>query len=172
MILPILKYGSPTLRKKAFDIDKEDSFLELGQNMMATLKDSGGVGLAGPQVGMLKNIFIIDTNPFKDQGIEIIERVFFNPVIKNYSEESVYYNESCLSIPGISEHILRPEKIEVRYRDENFDWQDEVFEGIIARIFQHEFDHLEGVLFIDRLSPLKKKLIKGKLRDIKKNIIK
>ncbi len=167
MILTIIKYGSSILRKKAFDIDKGDSFWELAQNMALTLKNADGIGLAGPQVGILKNLFIIDTSPLKDKVVEIVEKAYFNPDIIHYSENHIYYNEGCLSIPGINEDILRPDKIEVRYRDENFDWQEEILEGLVARIFQHEFDHLQGILFIDKLSALKKKLIKSKLREIK-----
>jgi peptide deformylase len=167
MILPIIKYGSSTLRKKAFEIDKGDSFSELTQNMRQTLKNAEGIGLAGPQVGELKNIFIIDTSPLKDRGIKTVEKVYFNPTIIHYSKNDVYYNEGCLSIPGINEDVSRPDKIEVRYRDENFDWKEEILDDIIARIFQHEYDHLLGILFIDKLSALKKKLIKSKLRKIK-----
>ena len=167
MILPIIKYGSATLRKKAFDVDISDSFLELAQNMALTLKKADGIGLAGPQVGVLKNIFIIDTSPLEENGIEKIEKVYFNPVIIHYSENNEYYKEGCLSIPGINEDVLRPDRIEVRYRDENFDLKEEVLDGIVARVFQHEYDHLLGILFIDKLSALKKKLIKGRLREIK-----
>lgn len=167
MILPIIKYGSATLRKKALEIDKGDSFSELTQNMMQTLKNTEGIGLAGSQVGVLKNIFIIDTSPLEENGIERIEKVYFNPVITHYSENNEYYNEGCLSIPGINEDVSRPDKIEVRYRDENFDWKEEILDGIVARIFQHEYDHLLGILFIDKLSALKKKLIKSRLREIK-----
>ncbi len=167
MILPIIKYGSSMLRKKAFDIDKGDSFFKLVQNMVLTLKKADGIGLAGPQVGILKNIFIIDTGPLKDDSVKTIEKVFYNPVILHLGDEDVYYKEGCLSIPGINEEVLRPEKIEVCYRDENFDWHEEILDGLIARIFQYEFDHLQGILFIDKLNPLKKKLIKSKLREIK-----
>jgi peptide deformylase len=166
MILPIIKYGSPLLRKKAFDIDKGDAFDEYARNLALTLKKADGIGLAGPQVGMQKNIFVIDTTPIKEK-VETIEKVFFNPIIVHYSEEEVYYSEGCLSIPGINEDILRPDKIEVRYRNENFDLKEEVLDGLIARIFQHEIDHLQGILFIDKLSPLRKKLIKKKLREIR-----
>ncbi|MBN2480460.1 MAG: peptide deformylase [Bacteroidales bacterium] len=166
MILPIIKYGSSKLRKKAFDIDKGDDFLTLAANMALTLKNAEGIGLAGPQVGALKNLFIIDTSPIKDNGVIIVEKAFYNPVILHYSEDPVFYNEGCLSIPGINEDVIRPAKIEVRYRDDNFDWREEVLEGLIARIFQHEYDHLQGVLFIDRISPLRKKLLKSKLREI------
>jgi peptide deformylase len=167
MILPIILYGSKVLRKKAFDMDKGDAFSETAQNMALTLKNAEGIGLAGPQVGILKNIFIIDTTPLKDKEVEVVEKAYFNPVIKHFSENYVYYNEGCLSIPGINEDVLRPDKIEVRYRDKNFDWHEEVLDGLIARIFQHEYDHLQGILFIDKLSPLRKKLIKNKLREIK-----
>ncbi len=167
MILPIIKYGSPTLRQKAFDIDRGDSFLELAQNMILTLKNANGLGLAGPQIGVLKNIFVIDTSILKEKGIETVEKVYFNPVIIHYSENYVYYNEGCLSIPGIYEDVQRPDRIEVRYRDENFDWHEEILEGIVARIFQHEFDHLQGILFIDKLSALKKRLLKNRLLEIK-----
>ena len=166
MILPIIKYGSPLLRRRGFDIDSGDDFPEMAGNMVHTLKNAEGIGLAGPQVGMMKNLFVIDTTPIKE--VEPVEKVFFNPIIIHYSEVLVYYNEGCLSIPGINEDVLRSDKIEVRYRNEKFDWQEEVFDGLIARIFQHEFDHLQGILFIDRLSPLKRKLIKSKLREIKR----
>lgn len=168
MILPIIKYGSSTLRKKAFNIDKGDNISEIAASMFDTLKKAQGIGLAGPQVALLKNIFIIDTSPLKEDNIELTEKMYINPEIINYHENEIYYNEGCLSIPGINEDILRPDKIEVRYRDENFDWHEEALEGLIARIFQHEYDHLQGILFIDRLSSLKKKLIKRKLHAITK----
>lgn len=167
MILPIIKYGSKVLRKKAFDLDKGDDFAETARDMMQTLKNADGIGLAGPQIGLLKNIFIIDTTPLKDKGVEIVEKAYLNPSITWFGDNSVYYNEGCLSIPGINEDVLRPDKIEVRYRDQNFDWHEEELDGLTARIFQHEFDHLQGILFIDKLSPLRKKLIKNKLREIR-----
>jgi len=169
MILPILKYGSKVLRKQAFDIGGDDSPDEWAKNMVATLKNADGIGLAGLQVGLLKNIFIIDTSPQEDKGIEIIEKTYCNPFIIQYSENSGYYNEGCLSIPGINEDVLRPDKIEVRYMDEHLNWHEEVLDGLIARIFQHEFDHLQGILFIDRLNLLRKKLIKNKLRKISRS---
>ena len=169
MILPIIKYGSPTLRKKAFDLDAGDLFLEIAMNMADTLKKANGIGLAGPQIGVLKNVFVIDTTPFKDNEVKKVEKAYFNPSILHYSENKVFYNEGCLSIPGINEDVLRPEKIEVRYRDEQFDWHEEVLDGIPARIFQHEYDHLQGILFVDRLNPLTKKMIKSKLRNIRNN---
>jgi len=169
MILPIIKYGSPKLRKKAFDIDEGDNFSEMAVNMALTLKREEGIGLAGPQVAIVKNIFIIDTMPLQEDGIELVEKMYINPEIIDYNIETVYYKEGCLSILGINEDVLRPDKIEVRYRDENFDLREEMLDGIVARIFQHEFDHLQGILFIDKLSALKKKLIRSKLREIKSN---
>lgn len=160
----ILKYGSPVLRKKSFNIGNRDRHTEIASGMMLTLKRAGGIGLAGPQVGLLKNIFIIDTSPMKSDGILLLEKAIFNPEIIHYSNENVFYNESCLSIPDIHEDVFRPDKIEVRYQDENFDWHEEVLEGVFARVFQHEYDHLQGILFIDRLSAIRKKMIKSKLR--------
>src|SRR4030042_2696998 len=138
MILPIHKYGSPVLRKETFNIDKGDFFKEIAGNMALTLKKAGGIGLAGPQVGALKNVFIIDLTPLKETGLEIFEKTYFNPFIIHYSDNIVCYNEGCLSIPGINEEVLRPDKIEVRYRDENFDWHEEIISGLIQRIFQTE----------------------------------
>jgi peptide deformylase len=166
MILSIIKYGSPMLRKKAFDMDKGNDFKEISQNMLLTLKNAGGIGLACPQVGIAKSLFIIDTSPMKNDGVELLEKAIINPVILHYSEEEAFYNEGCLSFPGIHEDLSRPERIEVRYRDANFDWHEEVLDGVIARIFQHEYDHLQGILFIDKLSAIRKKLIKSKLRRI------
>jgi peptide deformylase len=166
MLLPIFKYGSPILRKTAFNIDKGDDHKELARHMMHSLKNANGIGLAGPQVGILKNVFIIDTSPIKEDGIITIEKAIFNPVIIHYSDVDVFYKEGCLSIPDIHEELLRPDKIEVRYQDENLDWQEVVLDGVVGRIFQHEYDHLQGILFIDKLSAIQKKLIKGKLRKI------
>jgi peptide deformylase len=105
----------------------------------------------------------------EDEAIKPIQKAYFNPEIIHYGEKKNYYHEGCLSIPDIFEDVLRPEKIEVRYRDENFDWKEEVLEGLPARIFQHEFDHLQGILFIDKIGALRKKLIKVKLQRIIKN---
>jgi len=116
----------------------------------------------------LKNVFIIDTTPMAESGVNKLEKAFFNPVIINYSENVSVFNEGCLSIPGINEDVLRPERIEVCFMDENFNEHEEILDGMIARIFQHEFDHLLGILFIDKISPLRKKIIKSKLRELKK----
>ena len=166
--MPIVIYGSPVLRKKTFEIDAGDDFVQLAENMKETLKNAGGIGLAGPQVGMLKSIFWVDTTHMENDGIEPVEKVFINPAIKNHDDNTSWYNEGCLSIPGIFEDVNRPEKVEVRYRDLNFEWKEETLTGLEACIFQHEYDHLQGILFVDRLSGLRRKLISGKLRQIAK----
>jgi peptide deformylase len=172
MEFPIVIYGAPVLRKKSFDVDKKYDFSGLSTNMMQTLKNNKGVGLAAPQVGLTKNLFIIDTTPYGNELGEIIEKTYINPEILSYGEEEGYFQEGCLSIPGIFEDLKRPEKVRVRYRDLQFKWHEEILEGIASRIFQHEYDHLQGVLFIDKLNPIRKKMIKKKLNHIRKNTIK
>lgn len=166
MILPIVLYGSKTLRNKAHDIDKKDSFTELATNMAHTLKTQKGYGLAGPQVAVLKNIFVIDATAGGENGTETDVKMYVNPEILDYSAEEIYFSEGCFSIPGVFEDVIRPDKIEVRYRNENFDVREETLDGLTARIFQHEYDHLQGILFIDRLNSLRKRMIKSKLKHI------
>jgi peptide deformylase len=171
MVKPIVIYGSSVLRKKTGEIDAGDDFHLLASDMKETLKKAGGIGLAGPQVGFLKSIFVIDTTPLDDYEAGNIEKVYLNPKILNYSDDPVFFNEGCLSFPGIFEDINRPDKVEVRYRDMNFDRKEEVLEGIVARIYQHEYDHLQGVLFIDHLSSLRKNMLRRKLMQLaKKNL--
>ncbi|MGC8823143.1 MAG: peptide deformylase [Bacteroidales bacterium] len=171
MIVPIIKYGSPLLRKHSIDITGEDNPIQLSQNLLDTLKKAGGIGLAAPQMGILKRAFVIDTSPLseEDNNIEKIEKAFFNPEITWRSEDKIYYSEGCLSIPDIFEDILRPQKIRVKYFDANLNIIEDEFDGLIARIFQHEYDHLDGILFIDKLNPLKRRLLNGKLNKIKKS---
>ena len=166
MILPIVLYGSKILRNKAYDIDAGDNFTELAANMTLTLKNQQGYGLAGPQVAVSKNIFVIDTTSVNKDGTAPDVKMYLNPEILDYSAKELYYNEGCFSIPGIFEDVIRPDKIEVRYRNENFDIREETLDGLTARIFQHEYDHLQGILFIDRLSSLRKRMIKSKLKKI------
>ncbi|HPR32263.1 MAG TPA: peptide deformylase [Prolixibacteraceae bacterium] len=168
MILPIVTYGASALRNHSALIDKGDNFILLADQMFATLKNAQGIGLAGPQVAVSKSVFIIDTSPLNDV-VPVLEKVCINPEILCYGNEPGLYEEGCLSIPGIFENVKRPLSVEVRYRDIHFDWKEEVLEGIAARIFQHEYDHLQGILFIDRLSPLKRKMLKGKLNKIRNN---
>ncbi|MDD4190157.1 MAG: peptide deformylase [Mangrovibacterium sp.] len=170
MILPIIKYGSPILRKFSYDIHEEDLPEQVSKNMFDTLKKDAGIGLAGPQIGLLKKIFIIDTTPLleDDPLIKKVEQVYLNPQILDASNEKVIYNEGCLSIPGIYKDLYRSDKIRVRYQNLSFETIEEELDGMPARIFQHEYDHLEGILFIDKISALQRKLISGKLNKIRK----
>lgn len=168
MIVPVILYGSPVLRKHSFELNEDDNLSELSENLFDTLKKAGGLGLAAPQTGMLKRAFVIDTSPLvkDDNLIQNYSRLFLNPEITWRSFNKTYYNEGCLSLPDIFEDVLRPEKIAVRYFDVNFNRVEEELDGIKARIFQHEFDHLEGILFIDKLNILKRKLLSGRLNKI------
>lgn len=170
MILPVIKYGSPILRKFSYDIREEDLPEQVSKNMFDTLKKDAGIGLAGPQIGLLKKIFIMDTTPLleDDPLLKKVEQVFVNPQILEVSDDQVIYNEGCLSIPGIYKDLYRPDKIRVRYQNLSFETIEEELDGIQARIFQHEYDHLEGILFIDKLSALQRKLLSGKLNKIRK----
>jgi len=168
MVVPIILYGSPMLRKHSFVVTKRDDLQQLSHDLFDTVKKYDGIGLAAPQAGLLKRAFVIDTSPFSkdDQAIHPYEQIFINPEIINQSASKSYYKEGCLSIPGIFEDVLRPEKIAVRYFDVNFNRMEEELDGIKARIFQHELDHLDGILFIDKLNPLKRKLLANKLNKI------
>ena len=169
MVVNILKYGSPALRKHSNKITREDNLKEIVGNMFDTLKKEGGLGLAGPQIGILKRVFLIDTSSLneEDPEIEKIEQPFINPEILGFSTGTIIYEEGCLSIPGIAEEVTRPEKIRVSYLDMSFNKIEEELDGVKSRIFQHEYDHLNGVLFIDRLSYLRRKFLSTKLNEIK-----
>lgn len=171
MVYPVYVFGSPVLRKKAKEIEEDEEVLtELIENLFETMYASEGIGLAAPQVGISKRIFVIDASPLKedDESLETFKKTFINPIILNQTGEKWAFNEGCLSIPSIREDVERPSEIEIEYYDENFNYHHEKYSGIKARIIQHEYDHLEGVLFIDKISPLKKKLLKGKLMSISK----
>jgi peptide deformylase len=171
MILPVEVYGSNVLRKRSLDIDKEYKGLDLLINdMFETMCNSDGVGLAAPQIGKNIRLIVIDANPMKeeDESLEGFKQVLINPVIIEESGDHFSYNEGCLSLPGIREDVTRQETIRIAYKDEQFKHHEKIFKGIKARIMQHEYDHLEGVLFIDRVSALKKKLLRRKLNDITK----
>jgi len=171
MQLPIVKYGSSLLRQHTLDVLPEEKYRELVNNLFDSLNTKEGIGLAAPQIGILKKMFVIAVPLNDDKGDKVLylRRAFINPVVINKSDVKVYYNEGCLSIPGIYEDVLRSESINVRYFDKDFNLVEEQLDGIVARVFQHEYDHLEGVLFIDRLNPLKRKLLARKLNQIKKN---
>jgi|SRR5690554_4568689 peptide deformylase len=174
MIYPIYTYGQPVLRKKAQEID--ESFEDLPgfiENMFESMKVSDGVGLAAPQVGKSLRFFVIDAQDFAEEHPEAegFRKVFINPVIEERSGEDWEFVEGCLSLPGISEGVMRPSTIKMTYFDEHFTKHSEMFDGILARIIQHEYDHLEGILFIDHLSPLRKRLLKKKFIAIEKGLV-
>jgi peptide deformylase len=181
MILPIIAYGDPVLRKLGKNIDKEYPALEsLLENMFETMYGAKGIGLAAPQIGLPIRIFIIDATPFQDDDeLEVEERdflgnfkqVFINAKIIEETGDEWVFNEGCLSIPDVREDVFRNETIKIEYFDEKFEKHTKKFSGISARIIQHEYDHIEGILFTDKLSSLKKRLIKGKLSNISKGKI-
>lgn len=173
MILPIFIYGQPVLRKVAEDVTPEYPELKtLIANMFETLDASNGVGLAAPQIGLAIRVVVIDLDVLSEEFPEYkgFRKAFINAHILEYDDESekASSEEGCLSIPGISEKVTRPTRIHVKYLDEEMHEHDEWVEGYLARVMQHEFDHLEGTMFIDRLSPLRKNMIAGKLKNILK----
>jgi len=170
MVVPIILYGSPVLRKYSSEVTEEDDVQKFADDLFNTLKKAEGIGLAAPQINLLKRIFVIDTSPLieSDITIEKFEGVFINPEIIDRDSENILIREGCLSIPGIYEEVNRPEKILVRYMDRLWKIHEEELEGIKARIFQHEYDHLDGILFIDKIDFLRRKLLAGRLNKIKK----
>ena len=168
MILPIYTYGQPVLRKVAQDIDKDYPELkELIANMWETLASSEGIGLAAPQIGLPIRVVVIDLDLLKEDFPEYagFKKVYINAHIEDYDDsETETSSEGCLSLPAIHENVKRPTRIRVTYQDEDFTEHDEWVEGYLARVMQHEFDHLEGKMFIDRITPLRKQLIKSKLK--------
>ena len=169
MILPISAYGNPILRKETEEIDENYPKLsELFQNMFDTMKNAEGVGLAAPQVGLPIRVFIIDLSALADEKPEYenYRKIFINPEIIEFSGDDVSMEEGCLSIPGIHEKVVRKEKILINYLDENFEEHEEIFSGYPARVIQHEYDHIEGNLFVDKISGIRKQIIKGKLNNI------
>lgn len=175
MILPIYIYGHPVLRKKAQDIDASHPNLnELINNMYETMWNADGVGLAAPQVGLADRIFVIDLTPLADEEnpqYEGFKKTFINAQIINRSGEVTSMEEGCLSIPGINESVPRHDKIEIEYLDENLEQHTDTFTGFTARVIQHEYDHIEGILFIDHISAIRKRLIKSKLSNMAKGKI-
>jgi peptide deformylase len=178
MILPILAYGDPVLRKVGKDITKDYPKLdELISNMRETMKNAQGVGLAAPQIGRDIRLFLIDASPFAESDeleedeklfLQGFNRIFINAQIIDEEGDEWVFNEGCLSIPNINEDVFRNETINIEYLDENFEKKTDTLSGLAARIFQHEYDHIEGILFTDKLSSLKKRLLKKKLENISK----
>ncbi|EZH71688.1 peptide deformylase [Aquimarina atlantica] len=181
MIFPIVAYGDPVLKKKGKEITKDYPKLsELLDNMFETMYNAHGVGLAAPQIGLPIRLFIVDAEPFSEDEelskeaadqLKNFKKVFINATILEETGEEWAFAEGCLSIPEIREDVFRNETIKIHYFDENFVEHTETYGGLAARVIQHEYDHIEGVLFTDKLSSLKKRLIKGKLANISKGKI-
>ncbi|MBA6153037.1 peptide deformylase [Gelidibacter maritimus] len=181
MILPIIAYGDPVLRKECKTITAEyPNLSELIANMYETMYDAYGVGLAAPQIGLPIRLFVIDTTPFAEDEdlteeeqsqLKDFKRVFINAKILEETGDEWAFNEGCLSIPEVREDVFRKPKIKLEYQDEGFKTHVEEFEGLVARVIQHEYDHIDGILFTDKLSTLKKRLIKSRLNNISKGNI-
>ncbi|NNE01908.1 MAG: peptide deformylase [Eudoraea sp.] len=181
MILPIVAYGDPVLRKVSVNIEKEYEGLELLiANMWETMYKANGVGLAAPQIGRAIRLFLVDTSPFAEDDeltkeeqnqLSSFKRVFINAHIEEETGTKWTFNEGCLSIPDIREDVSRKDTITIHYLDEDFKAHTETYDGLLARVIQHEYDHIEGVLFTDKISTLKKRLLKGKLSNIAKGKI-
>lgn len=175
MILPIFAYGQPVLKKKAADINSEYPDLDkLIADMWETMYFAHGVGIAAPQIGLSIRLFVIDSIQIMedDKKEEGIKKVFINAQIIEETGDLWAYEEGCLSIPDIRGDVERTKKVRIQYYDENFVKHDEIYEGINARVIQHEYDHIDGVLFVEKLKPLKKKLIQRRLNDIKTGKVK
>lgn len=180
MIYPIVAYGDPVLKKEGEEIEKDYPNLDgLIDDMFETMYKASGVGLAAPQIGKSIRLFIVDGSPFaedeedeefdpKAEGMENFKKVFINPIIEEEEGEEWGFNEGCLSIPKVREEVFRKEKVTISYYDEKWELKEETYEGYAARIIQHEYDHVDGVLFTDHLSPLKKRMLKKKLQNISK----
>ena len=185
MILPIVVYGDPVLRKVGVEIDKNHEGLEqLIADMFETMYEANGVGLAAPQVGKAIRLFIVDATPFAERDedddeeseftakeLELLKdfkKIFINARLLEENGEEWKFNEGCLSIPKLREDVLRKPKIKIEYYDQHFKKHTESYDGIIARVIQHEYDHIQGVLFTDKISPVRRSVIAGKLADISK----
>lgn len=185
MILPIVAYGDAVLKKEAVEIEQDFPDLKkIIADMYETMYHAQGVGLAAPQIGKSIRLFIVDGSPFADDeeeedfepdpravGIENFKKVFINPIIEEEEGEEWGFHEGCLSIPKIREEVFRKERILISYYDENWEFREEHFDGYAARIIQHEYDHIDGILFTDHLSPLKRRLLTKRLQNISKGDI-
>lgn len=178
MVLPIVAYGDPVLRKMCTDISADyPNLKDLISNMFQTMEASRGVGLAAPQIGLPIRLFVVDAAPFADDDeltkeeqtfLENFRKVFINAEIIEETGDKWSFNEGCLSIPGVRGDVSRHERLTIEYLDENFQSQVLTVDGLAARIIQHEYDHIQGVLFTDKLSAFKKRILQGKLTDISK----
>ena len=175
MILPIVAYGDPVLKREAEEIEKDYPFLgELIENMWETMYNAEGVGLAAPQVGKSIRLFIVDASPFEEDEPKLknFKKTFINPIIVEEEGKEWNFNEGCLSIPAIREDVSRKQKVTIEYYNEKWELKEETFEGLAARVIQHEYDHVEGILFTDLINPLKKRLLSGRLNNISKGNVK
>ena len=169
MIYSIVLYGDPILKKKSVEIERGSlDVRQLSDDMLETMKAASGIGLAAPQIGKSIRMFVVDASPLEDEEIGDFRKVFINPEILDENGKKWVFEEGCLSIPGVREDVTRNEKIKIRSSDEDWNTNEEEFNGMLARIILHEFDHLRGILFTDYLSSLKKRLLKGKLANISK----
>ncbi|MBK9271556.1 MAG: peptide deformylase [Saprospiraceae bacterium] len=171
MILPIYLYGQSVLKERAKEISSDHHGLpQLIQDMWDTMYHATGVGLAAPQIGQSLRIFVVDTLPYYEDENESIglKKVFINPTILEETGDEWAFEEGCLSIPKITADVRRQTSVKLRYQDENFNWHEELFDGMNARVIQHEYDHIDGVLFIEKISTVRRQLIQRKLEKIKK----
>ncbi len=175
MKLPIIAYGDPVLRRKATSIEPAEypHIKQLVDDMFETMYAARGVGLAAPQVGLSMRLFVIDVSPFEDDEPELkdFKKVFINACILEENGKEWAFNEGCLSIPDIREDVMRKPDVKISYYDENWKHHEEEFSGMAARVIQHEYDHIEGKLFTDKLSPLRRRLLEKKLNEISKGIV-
>ncbi len=172
MIYPIVVYGDAVLRKRAAEIKEGTDLTELVKDMYETMHAAHGIGLAASQIGKGIRLFVVDGTTFdEDPTLADFKKIFVNPTILDEMGDEWDFEEGCLSIPNIREDVARPEKVRIKYFDENWKAHEEEFDGMKARIIQHEYDHLEGKLFIDYLTSLKKRMIKSKLGNISKGIV-
>jgi len=169
MIYPIILYGNPILKLRAKEVEKGAiDVAELSEDMFETMKSASGIGLAAPQIGKSLKIFVVDASPLEDKNVNDFRQVFINPEIVEETGENWKFEEGCLSIPAIREEIERNKNLRIKYYDVNWEFHEDSFHGMKARIIQHEYDHLLGVLFTDYLTPLKRRLLKGRLGNISK----
>ena len=181
MIYPIIAFGDPVLRKITVDIDKSEDVKKLSEDMFETMYNAKGVGLAAPQIGLNLRIFVVDGRPFnegedmeerdKDPSLIDFKQVFINADILDEKGKEWAFEEGCLSIPDIREDVYRPEFVTINFFDENWVEHTKTYEGLAARIIQHEYDHIDGILFTDHLNPVKKRMLKNKLAKITKGIV-
>ncbi len=173
MVMPVYVYGMSVLRKVAREIPEDFEGLDqLIEDLFETMYASEGIGLAAPQVGKSLRIFVVDTSPMADDDekpeLKDFKKAFINPVIIEEFDEPLTYEEGCLSLPQIREEVVRPSQVRIEYYDENWKLREEVYDGLRARVIQHEYDHLDGRLFVDRINPIRRKLLSSRLSAISK----